>query len=233
MNKKRINFVYITTNLITGKQYVGDHSSDNLNDGYLGSGIYLNESVNKYGRENFKRDILQIVDTKEEAFNLQQKYITEYDTLKPNGYNISPTGGHGTANSWSDESRKKLSKSHTGMKQTEQTIQKRIKKCNIKREETKKKQSQSLQGHTVTKQTAEKISNALKGKKKSLEHIKHLSESHKGHKVSEETRKKQSNSHKGKIRSKEHCKNLSKSKLGSKHSEETKQKIRESKRNKI
>lgn len=130
------------------------------------------------------------------------------------------------------EAKEKIRKSQIGKKQSKERIQNRIKKCNIKREETKKKQSQSLQGHVVTKQTAERISNALKGKKKSLEHIKHLSESHKGYKVSEETRKKQSNSHKGKIRSEEHCKNLSKSKLGFKHSEETKQKIRESKSNK-
>lgn len=70
--EKKFHFVYITTNLINQKQYVGDHSTDNVNDRYMGSGKYLKNALNEYDKENFKRDILQIVDTKEEAFNLQQ-----------------------------------------------------------------------------------------------------------------------------------------------------------------
>ncbi len=45
MSEKTFNFVYITTNLINGKQYIGDHSTNNLDDHYLGGGVYLNRSI--------------------------------------------------------------------------------------------------------------------------------------------------------------------------------------------
>jgi group I intron endonuclease len=91
---KQFHYVYITTNLIDGKQYVGDHSTDNLDDGYLGSGRpYFQHAIKKYGKHNFKKEILEHFNNKEEAFLAQEKYIKQFNTLNPNGYNISPTGG--------------------------------------------------------------------------------------------------------------------------------------------
>lgn len=72
MSEKTFNFVYITTNLINGKQYIGDHSTNNLDDHYLGGGVYLNRSIKKYGKENFKREILEQFGTKKEAFDAQK-----------------------------------------------------------------------------------------------------------------------------------------------------------------
>ena len=51
---KRYNFVYITTNIVNGKQYVGSHGTNNLNDGYLGSGQALHLAFEKYGKGNFQ-----------------------------------------------------------------------------------------------------------------------------------------------------------------------------------
>ena len=42
-----IHFVYITTNLLNGKQYIGDHSSPSLNDSYLGSGKAIKSAIRK------------------------------------------------------------------------------------------------------------------------------------------------------------------------------------------
>jgi hypothetical protein len=90
---KKFNYVYITTNLINGKQYVGDHSTDNLDDGYMGSGNLIREAFKKYGKQNFKKQILQEFKNKRESFATQEKYINEYNTLAPNGYNLHRKGG--------------------------------------------------------------------------------------------------------------------------------------------
>lgn len=54
-----MNFVYITTNIINGKQYIGSHATNNINDGYIGSGRIFLKAVNKYGKQNFQREILE------------------------------------------------------------------------------------------------------------------------------------------------------------------------------
>lgn len=57
--KLRINkhYVYCITNIINNKKYIGSHSGE-LNDSYLGSGIYITKAVKKYGKSNFVKDIL-------------------------------------------------------------------------------------------------------------------------------------------------------------------------------
>jgi len=114
MKEKQFHFVYITTNIINNKQYVGDHSTNNLEkDNYLGSGKYFIKALNEYGKENFKREIINFFDTKQQSFDAQEKYINEYNTLVPNGYNIHPTGGS-KAGYCSEEARKKISESNKG-----------------------------------------------------------------------------------------------------------------------
>ena len=75
MKEKSFNFTYITTNLINGKQYIGDHSTDNMNyyrtKNYLGSDSYFSLAKKKYGKKNFKRDILEFFDSKQETFDAQ------------------------------------------------------------------------------------------------------------------------------------------------------------------
>ena len=119
-----IYFVYITTNLINSKQYVGEHTA-NMNDSYLGSGKLLKSTIKKYGKENFKREILEYFNSKEEAFSAQEKYINEYNTLTPNGYNISPKGGCmcGTG-CHSEESKDKIRQHILGIKRSEKCKEK-------------------------------------------------------------------------------------------------------------
>jgi len=105
-------FNYVTTNIVNGKQYVGMHQTRNLNDGYLGSGIYLNEAIAKYGKKNFKRDIICFCSSRDEAHKNEGILIGKFKSLKPCGYNLSPKGGLGCKGSLSEESKEKISKNN-------------------------------------------------------------------------------------------------------------------------
>ena len=53
--------VYKTTNLVNNKYYIGVHATNDLNDGYFGSGKNLKQAIKKYGKEHFKRDIYTFI----------------------------------------------------------------------------------------------------------------------------------------------------------------------------
>lgn len=116
---------YITTNTLNGMQYVGMHSTSEVDDGYLGSGKIILNAIKKYGKENFTREIITFCSDVSTAFYNEGIYIEKYNTLKPNGYNLSPKGGNNIKDGWSEESRKKMSISKKGKKHSEETNKKR------------------------------------------------------------------------------------------------------------
>ena len=65
--EKKYNYFYKITNNINNHFYYGIHSTDNLNDGYMGSGSRLHAAYKKYGIENLSKDILKYFDTREEC----------------------------------------------------------------------------------------------------------------------------------------------------------------------
>jgi len=186
---KQFNYVYISTNLVTGKQYVGDHSTDDLGDGYVGSGVRFNASVNKHGKENFKKEILEWFDTKQDAFDAQEKWINEYNTLYPNGYNLSPKGGHNVGGCFSDETLEKLRKGSQYVKTPE----------HIKKISDGVKRYIGIHGQTKS----------FLGKQHSTESKKKMSKSHTGKKMSEASKLKNRNAHLSENLSDEVRKNMS------------------------
>ena len=75
---RKYNYVYITTNKINGKFYIGKHSTDNLNDKYLGSGIKLNNAIKKYGKEHFTIELICECSSQEELDQKEFEYISSY-----------------------------------------------------------------------------------------------------------------------------------------------------------
>lgn len=84
-----IHFVYKTTNKVNGKFYIGRHSTNNLDDGYLGSGKHLLLALKKYGKENFKRDILEFCEDFEHLKQMEEYWIDSTQAIKL-GYNLIP-----------------------------------------------------------------------------------------------------------------------------------------------
>jgi hypothetical protein len=111
-NTKKYYMVYKTTNLINGKYYIGFHSTNDLDDGYLGSGKYIRRAIEKYGPENFKREIIMVFDNKEDAELLERELVNEEFVKDNSNYNLS-LGGNvcilcGEANGFYTPKAKKL-----------------------------------------------------------------------------------------------------------------------------
>lgn len=88
MEQKKHYLVYKTTCLLNGKIYIGQHQTYDINDNYLGSGIELNEDIDKFGRENFKREILFDFDNIEDMDNKEKELVTEEFIARPDTYNM-------------------------------------------------------------------------------------------------------------------------------------------------
>jgi hypothetical protein len=99
--------LYETTNLINGKRYRGIHKTENLDDGYLGSGYALLESIKKYGKENFSREILEFCDSYDELIEVEKIYVDEQWVKDKFNYNLK-TGGQ-SYGVLSEESKSKIS----------------------------------------------------------------------------------------------------------------------------
>lgn len=88
-------FTYQTKNLVNGKTYVGVHSTKNLNDGYLGSGDKLKKAILKYGKSNFKIEILCFFDSLQEAYDEEMFIVDKKWISQETNYNVSIGGNRG------------------------------------------------------------------------------------------------------------------------------------------
>ena len=93
------HYFYKITNNINGKFYYGIHNTSNLNDNYMGSGIAIKKAEEKYGIDNFSKDILQYFDTSDDAFRYEHDFITESVIQDPSCYNMK-IGGSGWQNQY-------------------------------------------------------------------------------------------------------------------------------------
>ena len=88
MSKKyKYHYFYKITNLINNHFYYGVHNTNNIEDGYMGSGKRLQYAIKKYGIENFEKEILKYFDTMDEAFEYESEIVTEELVKDQNCYN--------------------------------------------------------------------------------------------------------------------------------------------------
>lgn len=87
-------YIYKTTNLINNKQYIGKHYGE-LNDDYIGSGILMQRAISKYGKVNFKKEILCISKNEEENRLNEDKFIRKYDAVNRDDFYNLCYGGQG------------------------------------------------------------------------------------------------------------------------------------------
>ena len=201
-----VGYIYLVTDTTNGMKYVGQHHyhiEGQLDPNYHGSGIIISR-IYKERPETLKEEYIKTCYSDSEMNNDEKYFIKLYKTLYPNGYNLSE-GGDGVLPS--EETRRKMSKSHKGKIPPNKGIP--------MSEEQKKKLSESLKGRNVWN----------KGIPMSEEQKKKLSESHKGQippnkgkHHTEESKKKMSESHKGQIPPIK----------GKHHTEESKKKMSES-----
>lgn len=84
--------IYKITNNLDDKIYIGSHKTTNINDGYMGSGKYLNSAINKHGTENFTKEILFVFSTPEEMYAKEAELVNEQFLLNENTYNLKQGG---------------------------------------------------------------------------------------------------------------------------------------------
>lgn len=114
MISNHINFIYKTTNLINQKYYYDKHCTNNIDDGYLGQGVALLKAIKKYGKHNFKKEIICFANTLNELDALEKQITTEEIIKDELCYNltIGGTGGPTFKNKrHSDVTKNKISKS--------------------------------------------------------------------------------------------------------------------------
>lgn len=108
--------VYKTTNLINSKIYIGCHATNDLEDGYIGSGKLLKKAVKKYGKENFKFEILHFFNNPTDMFECERRLVTIDLVESDESYNLVVGGSGGFKVLNVDEWKSKLKESRKGKK---------------------------------------------------------------------------------------------------------------------
>ena len=188
-------YIYETTNLINGKKYIGQKASKIfLAEEYLGSGVYLNKAVKKYGKENFKVRIIEKCNSREKLNEREVYWIDYYNAVESKEYYNLANGGYSTyyiGHPMSKEARNKISKCLTGRHLSKETRKRMSESHKGKEGPTKGKLAwNSGKQNCYSEETRKRMSESHKGKpawnkgKSSWSKGKHLSEEHK-RKISE------------------------------------------------
>lgn len=96
------HYVYLITNLINGKKYIGKRTCHCKieEDNYMGSGVCIVKAIKKYGRDSFKKEILKICNSEEEAYKYEREIIKSTKAYSNRMYYNIALGGLGNTHGW-------------------------------------------------------------------------------------------------------------------------------------
>ena len=107
--KANIHYIYKTTCNVTGRYYIGMHSTNNLDDGYMGSGKRLRYSLRKHGKENHVKEILEFFDSRELLVEREKEIVNSELICDEQCMNLKCGGTGGFVNKEHEE------KAHNGL----------------------------------------------------------------------------------------------------------------------
>lgn len=168
-------YLYEVKNKVNGKIYVGVHKTDNLEDGYLGSGKTILEAIKKYGVENFEKKILEVFPDAESMFHKEAEIVNAEFLARDDVYNLRRGGLGGfdwinksgilkfKGKSHSDETKRILSEHQKGRERPDISDA-----C---------KKAWSTKSESERQAFGDRMGEALRGKKKSPEQRAKIAES--------------------------------------------------------
>jgi len=95
----KIHYLYKIENKLNQKIYIGIHSTENINDEYMGSSVLVSQAIKKYGEDNFSKTILEYCDSREELVELEKKVVDKKFVNRKDTYNLI-IGGAGLTSTW-------------------------------------------------------------------------------------------------------------------------------------
>jgi len=146
-------YIYKITNLINNKIYIGlSTKSVEESTKYYGSGILIKEAIQKYGKENFTKEIIENHIENFDTLKVREIYWIEYfkSYASYDNYNLTLGGDGSLGLSPTKFTKNKISKTLKGY---------------IHSKETKEKMSNSGKGRQFSEETKDKLSKSNKGQK--------------------------------------------------------------------
>lgn len=147
---RKYHYIYKTTCTATSKFYIGMHSTDDLEDGYKGSGKRLWYSIQKHGIENHNTEILEFFLSRDELKRREAQLVNE-ELLNDSQCMNLKIGGDGGGHLWNDEHRIKWIAAGRStperMKKINGTIAKRKKEIPGYADSLRKKLSNNAKGN--------------------------------------------------------------------------------------
>lgn len=154
---RKFHFIYKTTCLITGRFYIGMHSTDVLDDKYLGSGKQLQWSLKKHGRDSHCREVLEHCENRETLIIREKDVVNHHLLADDRCMNLAIGGEGGAVAEITQERKARVSAKMKGVPRGPMS------------EETKKKLSVAKKGRPLSEAAKAKMSASTKGRKMSEE----------------------------------------------------------------